>query len=162
MDKRWVLNASPVILLAKAGVVHLVPRLCEQLVIPEGTMQEVLRGKMSDDGRAWLNAGGATYIRPSAQIPDTITRLGLGTGESQVLAWVLANPGFEGVLDDFQARRAANTLRLPIVGSLRVLIILKERGLIPAIKPAVTKFREAGSYLSDDLVEQALKLAGEQ
>ena len=30
MGKRWVMNASPVILLAKAQVIHFVPQICEQ------------------------------------------------------------------------------------------------------------------------------------
>jgi predicted nucleic acid-binding protein len=91
-----------------------------------------------------------------------ITRLGLGLGEMQVLAWVMANPGFEGVLDDLKARRCATELRLPIIGSLRVLIILKEQRLISSIRPAVERFREAGSYVSEALIREALKLADEQ
>lgn len=157
----WVLNASPVILLAKAQVIQFVPQVCEQLVIPDGSVQEVRHGKMSDAGRAWLEGEGATFVKQAMHVPDSVARLGLGLGETQVLAWVMQNPGFEGVLDDLKARRCATELRLPIVGSLRVLIVLKERGLIPLIRPAVTKFREAGLYTSEALIRQALKLAGE-
>lgn len=161
MGRRWVVNASPVILLAKAEVIHLVPRICERLVIPAGTVAEVQRGEMSDAGRAWLAGEGAKYI-VQPEMPDAVvTRLGLGLGETQVLAWLMQNPGFEGVLDDLRARRCAAELHLPIIGSLRVLIILKEQKMIPAIKPAIERFREAGSYISEGLVQHALKLAGE-
>lgn len=34
MPDRWVVNASPVILLGKAGVIHLLPSLCDELVVP--------------------------------------------------------------------------------------------------------------------------------
>lgn len=161
MGKCWVMNASPVILLAKAQVIQFVPQVCEQLVIPAGTVQEVCRGKMSDAGQAWLAGEGALFVKPSARIPTAVANLGLGLGETQVIAWLVENPGFEGVLDDLKARRCAGQLRLPVLGSLRVLIVLKERRLIPAIRPAVLKFREAGSYISDSLIREALKLAGE-
>jgi predicted nucleic acid-binding protein len=156
------MNTSPVILLAKAQVIHLVPLICDQLVIPAGAVQEVHRGIISDAARAWLAGDGARFVRPLERVPEAVARLELGLGETQVLAWVMEHPGFEGVLDDLQARRCATELRLPIIGSLRVLIILKERGLISTIQPAVSKFREAGSYVSEALIQQALKLAGER
>lgn len=34
MAEHWVVNASPVILLGKAAVIHLLPLLCDELVIP--------------------------------------------------------------------------------------------------------------------------------
>lgn len=161
MGRLWVMNASPVILLAKAQVIDLVPRLCEQLVIPAGIVAEVGKGEMSDAGRLWLTYQGKPFIKQPPTIPANISRWGLGMGETQVLAWVTQNPGYEGILDDLKARRCANELSLPVIGSLRVLILLKEQGLIPAIRPALERFQEAGSYISNGLIQQALKLAGE-
>lgn len=155
------MNASPVILLAKAQVIHLVPQICEQLVIPAGIVQEVKRGKMSDAGRTWLEAQGARFVHPPGRVPEQVAQLGLGLGETQVLAWLVEQPGFEGVLDDLKARRCAAQLRVPVIGSLRVLIVLKEQRLIPAIRPAVDQFREAGSCVSEALVQEALRIAGE-
>jgi predicted nucleic acid-binding protein len=161
VGRRWVVNASPIILLAKAEVIHLVPHICEQLVVPAGTVAEVRCGKMSDAGRVWLAGEGAQFVAQPEKPGAVLTQLGLGLGETQVLAWLMQNPGFEGVLDDLMARRCATELHLPIIGSLRVLIILKEQRLIPAIKPAIKRFCEAGSYISEKLIQQALKLAGE-
>jgi predicted nucleic acid-binding protein len=161
VGRRWVVNASPIILLGKAGVIHLVPRVCERLIIPAGTMMEVQRGNESDAGRAWLMTEGVKFVAQTENPNETVARFGLGLGETQVLAWLMRNRGFEGVLDDLRARRCAAQLGLPIIGSLRVLIILKEQKLIPAIKPAIASFREAGSYISESLIERALKLAGE-
>jgi predicted nucleic acid-binding protein len=155
------MNASPVILLAKAQVLHLVPGLCTQLVIPAGTVQEVHRGRMGDAARAWLAADGARYVNQPGRIPEPVARLGLGLGETHVLARVMGQPGFEGVLDDLKARRCATQLGLPVIGSLRVLIVLKQQRLIPAIRPAVDRFREAGSYISEALIQEALSIAGE-
>lgn len=65
MPERWVVNASPVILLAKAGVIHLLPSLCDNLVIPAGVVGEVEKGDAADAGRAWLKGGGSQFIQAS-------------------------------------------------------------------------------------------------
>jgi predicted nucleic acid-binding protein len=48
----WVVNASPIILLAKAGVVQFLPLLCEPLVIPAGVLEEVKNYKASVAGKS--------------------------------------------------------------------------------------------------------------
>ena len=40
--ERWVVNASPIILLGKAGIVHLLPKLCTEPVVPEGVLSEAI------------------------------------------------------------------------------------------------------------------------
>jgi predicted nucleic acid-binding protein len=48
-----------------------------------------------------------------------------------------------------------------VLGSLRVIVLAKERGLIPKAKPALEKLRGAGAYVSDELIDRAITLAGE-
>ena len=52
MSERWVVNAYPVIMLGKAGVIHLRPDLCDELVVPTGVVAEVKSERMADAGRA--------------------------------------------------------------------------------------------------------------
>ncbi len=49
----------------------------------------------------------------------------------------------------------------PVLGSLRLIVMLKERGLIPTVKPVLAKLRGAGAYVSDVLIDRAIALAGE-
>ena len=161
MAERWVINASPIILLAKAEVIQFLPQVCDQLIIPAGTVEEVYRGEMGDAGRVWLEGGGKKFVVAPVSTPPLVAAWDLGLGETQVLSWAMANRGFKAVLDDLKARRCAEHFHLPLMGSLRVLLILKEKHLILAIRPSVNKFREAGSYFSEPLIQQALALAGE-
>lgn len=41
MSRRWVVNASPLILLGKVGQVTLLNELSEELVVPEAVAREV-------------------------------------------------------------------------------------------------------------------------
>lgn len=161
MAERWVINASPVILLAKAGVLDLVPQICGELVIPRSVVAEVAGGVLSDEGRAWISGNGARFVIPSPPLSPALKAADLGAGEAEVLAWALANPGFLAVLDDRQGRNWAAKLGLPFTGSLGVVVILKRRGLIQAARPAIEKIRSAGGYISEFAVNAALAAAGE-
>lgn len=84
----------------------------------------------------------------------------LGTGESEVLCLALSESA-SAIVDDRAARRCANALGIPVRDTLRVLVDAKHAGLVPAVGPLIERLRAAGLFLSDRLVEHALKLAGE-
>lgn len=158
---RWVVNASPVILLGKAGILHLLPELCAELVVPEGVLAEVAKGQMADVGRKWLNGAGRSYLRPVPKLHPALRDWNGGAGEAEVITWALQNPGFIAILDDRAARNLAMKQSVPVIGSLRVIVFAKERGLISQARPALEKLRGAGAYVSDELITRAIELAGE-
>jgi predicted nucleic acid-binding protein len=157
----WAINASPVILLSKAGVIGLLPKICEQLVIPAGVVGEVATGAEGDAGRLWLAGDGASFIVKSPAIPAQLQDAELGLGEAEVLAWALVHPGFKVVLDDKQGRFWATRLNLPLIGSIGVAVLLKRRGLIPAARPVLEKIKAAGGFVSPAAIHAALIEAGE-
>ena len=76
-------------------------------------------------------------------------------------AWALAHPGSEAILDDLQARRCAAAHRLPVRGTLGLVLVAKQRGVVPAARPILDTLRRAGMYLSDAVRERALAAVGE-
>jgi len=160
--ERWVINASPVILLAKAEVIQFLPSLCDEIVIPAGVVSEVQNIHITDAGKTWLAGAGGKLIRPSPAIHPALANWRGGAGEAEVISWALRNPGFTAVLDDRRARALAERHGVPVLGSLRVVVIAKERGLIRNAKPALEKLRGVGAFVSDELIDRAIALAGEQ
>ena len=77
------------------------------------------------------------------------------------MAWALAHAGSEASLDDLQARRCAAAHRLPVRGTLGLVLVAKQRGLVPAARPLPETLRPAGMYLSDAVRERALAPVGE-
>lgn len=63
MAERWVANASPVILLAKAEVIRFLPQLCDELVIPAGVVGEVQNTRTTDVANTWLHGAGQKFIQ---------------------------------------------------------------------------------------------------
>jgi predicted nucleic acid-binding protein len=94
-------------------------------------------------------------------IPNEWLSIDLGKGESATIALALENSGYIILLDDYLARRIAKAAGLTVWGTLRVLFEAKKPGLIPLIKPIVTKLQNSGMWLSDDLIKRILSLVGE-
>jgi hypothetical protein len=63
------------------------------------------------------------------------------------MAYALHNGQLQVALDDRQARRLAQRLRLPIVGLVGILLKAKQAGLLPTIQPQLDAARSQGFYL---------------
>jgi predicted nucleic acid-binding protein len=117
--------------------------------------------------RGWTS--GNQYISPdwnwwrweTPPVPAIIQNWDLGAGESAVLSWGYANPGTEVIIDDLSARRCATTLGIPVRGTLGLVLTAKQRGAIPAARPVLEQLLLSGMYLSERIINQALKLVGE-
>ncbi|HSB68083.1 MAG TPA: DUF3368 domain-containing protein [Candidatus Methylomirabilis sp.] len=82
-------------------------------------------------------------------------------GEAEVLAWALRHPGCEAILDDRLGRRCGRALSIPVRGTLGVVLLAKKRGIISAARPVAESLRNAGLFVSSDLLESSLRLVGE-
>jgi predicted nucleic acid-binding protein len=157
----WVVNASPVILLAKVGLLDLLQQLGSPVVIPEAAVLEIQRRGSADPAvQALAQAKWLPSVDPGP-IPTNLAAFGLGDGETAVLAHALVNSGSGAIVDDQAARNAAAALGIPHQGTLAVVVAAKAQGLIAAARPVVDQLRVHGMYLSDQVMNQALAQVGE-
>jgi predicted nucleic acid-binding protein len=56
----------------------------------------------------------------------------------------------------------ANTIILPTIGTLGVLLLAKTEGLVPVLEPLLKSLCRAGFHMSDQLYDQVLDSAGEK
>jgi len=87
---------------------------------------------------------------------------GLDVGEAQVLALAEEQTVSLVLIDERKARRYAERLGLPLSGTLGVLLLAKEEGIISAVAPLLKAIQEAGLYLHSELIERVLHMAGEK
>jgi len=158
---KWVLNASPLILLGSVGHLGLLEMLCAEMVIPAAVAAEVRAGPRRDASQDWLEAGGQAHVRHIDQMDPLISAWDLGAGESEVLAWARRNRDYEAILDDRAARNCATTLGIPVRGTLGVILLAKREGLISYVRPIYDRLLDAGLRITPGVLETALKLAGE-
>lgn len=64
-------------------------------------------------------------------------------------------------VNDLKARSVAHALEIKVIGTLGILLLAKDKGLIQEIKPLMEKLRKNGAYVSNSLYNRILEDAGE-
>jgi len=65
------------------------------------------------------------------------------------------------LLDDGAARMRASALGIRVMGTLGVLVLARQQGLVGPLAPCIAALRASGQRLSHGAVAQALAAAGE-
>nr|HPO09123.1 DUF3368 domain-containing protein [bacterium] len=139
MPEPPVVNASPLIFLAKADLLHLLQFAGREVLVPAAVVDEVCRRGRDDRTSQAITATEWLRTVEIRFIPELIQSWDLGKGESSVLAWAYENPGTIAVLDDLAARRCAASLGIPVAGTLGLVLIAKKRGQIPLARPVLER-----------------------
>ncbi len=154
MSERWVVNASPVIALARIGCAEWLDSLATELVIPAAVVAEVEAGP-ADPARELL-ASGRFPIVTAPPPPAEVADWALGAGETSVLSWAAGHPGWTAIIDDLPARRCARALGLPHKGTLAVVILARQHGLTDSAAEVVRGLLRAGLRLDEAVIREAL------
>jgi hypothetical protein len=83
VKNKWVVNASPLILLAKAAHIELLSSLTEELIIPQSVAREIDEGPATDPARQWLGGAGAQKIIADPPSSQLIAAWDLGAAKQQ-------------------------------------------------------------------------------
>lgn len=83
----------------------------------------------------------------------------LGAGESDVISACLQIGSANPVIDDLAGRKCALSLGLRPIGTLGIVIRAHRCGSIEDPRQLLLELRSAGMWLSDAVVEHALRLA---
>ena len=159
--RHWVVNASPLILLGKSGQLGLLGALAERIAVPRAVVREV-GAKPDGDGTLQAINASASFVIVDDEVPSSdILSWDLGAGETQVIAHAAAHGHERVVLDDLEARRCAQSMGLAIIGTLGIVVRAKAMGAIHQAGPAIRRLREAGLYVTDELVARLLREVGE-
>jgi predicted nucleic acid-binding protein len=158
----FVVNTSPLIHLAEAGLLQLLADAAPSVWVPQPVAQEIRAyGKQDPTARAlateaWLEERPV----PATPLPK-ILAWDLGAGESAVLELAQACPGSTAVIDDLAGRRCAEALGIPLRGTVGLVLAAKQAGRLPSARSVLERLRDSGMYLSDRVLQRALHLVGE-
>lgn len=148
-----VCNASPLIALEQIGRLPLLEALFGTVLIPPAVVQEVTPGRTLP---AWIDS------RPLAQaIGPVVLGASLGPGESEAISLALEVGARLVALDDRPARRLAQALKLPVIGTLGILLACKRQGLLAELKPCLDALLAHDFRIAPSLYAQVLRDTGE-
>lgn len=155
MIERWVLNASPLIVLARVGLEDLPLSLAAQVVVPRPVAEEIEAGPPLDPARQALASGRLTVVDTPLPPPELLA-WDLGYGETAVLSWAMAQNGWTAILDDAEARKCARAFSVPLKGTLALVLLAKQRGMIPSAAGVIQAMVNAGFHLDGPLIRDVL------
>jgi predicted nucleic acid-binding protein len=161
---RIVSNTGPIIGLAKIGKIGLLKSLAREVIIPPFVQKELF-GKIGSE-TVHIETALDTFMRVmpvNVSMPSTertLAELDEGEREAVALAFALGKDVLL-LMDDYAGRQAAKSLQIHITGLVGLLVLAKQRGLVEKVGSLLEELRNAGYWLSDEIVEIARKLAGE-
>lgn len=145
-----ICNTSPLQYLHQLGLLHILPALAGEVVVPLAVEEELAIGR----------AAGVSLRRPRSQ-PALPLIHDLGPGETEVLMLALESSDPIVILDDALARRSAETLKIPLTGIVGLLLDAKRVGLIERVAPCLDRLQALRFRLSPRTWAAVLRLAGE-
>ncbi len=156
-----IADASPLIMLARSGLIEVLRVVAGKVIVPEAVWQECISGGSRPGATAIMSArqAGHIEIRADAVLNDPLPAL--GQGEISAIAPAI-ELGCPVLMDERLGRRVASLHGVRVIGSAAILLAAKERGLIPAVKPVLADWRAAGYFLSEALHLAVLQRAGEE
>jgi len=157
---RAVINASPLIFLARGAHLGLLRTFAREVWVPEAVAGEIRQRGSGDVTAQALMTTDWLVVKPVPAISVAIAEWRLGAGESATVALALTH-GLEAVIDDLAGRKCAESLGVPLRGTLGIVLAAKRRGVIPAARPVIEDLVSAGLYLSRRVLNDALLRVGE-
>ena len=155
MSERWVINASPIIVLAKIDSDWLITELADEIILPQAVVDEINAGPEGDPARRKMVS--SPWPIREIEIDPLVMAWDLGAGETAVLSYAFRHEGWRAVVDDAAARRCARTLEIPTLGALGIILKARQNELIPAAAPLLKEMVSQGFRLNDQVIRRALQ-----
>jgi predicted nucleic acid-binding protein len=155
-----IADTSPLQYLFQVGLFDLLQQLFETVHVPEAVRDELRVGRSlgfdvpDPTSYSWISVRSATQAR-------ALDPFGLGPGERAALSLALELGGGLVLLDDAAGRRAASALAISTTGTLGVLLLAKERGLITLVAPVLAELERRGFRITDAVRRRILQLSSE-
>ncbi len=157
-----VLNTSPIIYLSSIGEIGILRKLFREVLIPEAVKREIISGGKGVFGfkevneETWIKT---KKIRNEAAKKYLLTDL--DEGEAEVI--VLAEEAKANliIIDDRLGRKFAKIRGYHVIGTLRLLMIAKDKRIIPEVKQRIERLKASGFWISEDVFNTILKQTGE-
>ena len=158
-----VADTSVLLNLGRVEQIELLRGIFHEIVIPLEVAAEFLRlsgNTARFQGLTlpnWIRQQSATAILPSVR-----TTVGLDAGEAAAISLAVEIHADAILIDERRGHLIASQLGLKTIGLLGILIQAKAIGLLPAVLPVIERLeRDAGFWLSVQLRERVLRIAGE-
>ena len=161
-----IADSSVFIHLANIGKMVLLRELYQEVLIPPAVWEEVVvagKGRPGETGlRLAIDEKWISIASPAPDISLPANAPPLHPGETEAIHLAMSNPGSLLVMDEAAGRTLSKQLGLQVIGIVGLLVLAKQRGLIPNLANELQRLRVVGGFrLSSELTQHALRIVGE-
>lgn len=161
MTQILVADSGPLISLAGLQLLELPFALGHQLMVPNAVFAEAtLSGKPMAQEIAAAHARGQFSVIDDPQPDHWPEAPWAGLGEAAAIRLAISL-GCRLLIDERRARALAKRLGLSVIGTLGILAMGRERGLLKDLAPLIQRLVDQGYWLSPLLVGRFLAAYGE-
>ncbi|MFH0982370.1 MAG: DUF3368 domain-containing protein [Planctomycetota bacterium] len=148
-----VSDATPLNILIRTQLIHVLPELYQTVAIPPAVERELSHPHTPQVVRDWLAYRPAWLeTRTPAYVDERVAR---HAGEREAICLALEIKADVLLVDDLKARATAERLGLKVAGTLGVLELAAEKGIID-LKESLRCLCVTDFFLSDHLIQAAL------
>lgn len=153
-----VADSGPLIALAIANLLPAIEKKYQAMLVPETVLDECLLHK-NEPGVQQIQA--ALKLGHIKAVPTiALDTFEIGAGEAAVIHYAKAHK-LTALIDDKRAIAVAKRLDVAVVRSGAILVDLKRRGGIAAVRPVLDAWQAHGYFLADAVRAALLAQAGE-
>ena len=158
-----VSNTTPISNFLHLGQIEILKKIFKELHVPMAVYSEI-EAYFSGDNQ-WHKCLDEDFIikaevQTSAKIKELMTHLHMG--EAEALCLCIENNAKLCLLDDRDARIIARLNKIPISGTLGVLMKAKKMGIIESVNALMDRLRTDHHYwIEDAMYNKVLNLCGE-
>lgn len=151
-----VSNASPIILLNNVGKLDILRDLYKKIAVPGAVNKEVFEVQKKAERPKWIKVENISDDKTVKFLSNS-----LGPGESEAIVLSIESKADLLLLDDYHARRHANSIGLEITGVAGIILDAKSKGIIGSVKEILDDLINSDYRISESLYNTILKRAGE-
>ena len=152
-----VSNTTPILSLNKVGLLYILRELFGQVFVPKAVYNEITVLGKGKQGDAIFNIAAFIQIKDIQNAMAAsllISQLDYGEAESIVLAGELKANIL--LLDEKKARKIAKAYNQEVIGTIGVIQMAKNKGLIPVIKLYLDELIKNGIWIERRLYQSVL------
>jgi predicted nucleic acid-binding protein len=165
VKKIIVSDTGPVIALALLDLIDNMPEIIGDMIIPQAVYQECvcdLNKPAAQKIQMAVNRGKLKVLEVSkSAFLDDLTTL-LDKGESEAIALYNEVDADLLLIDEIIGRKYAEKRQIPIIGTVAVLVKVKQKSIRPLVKPMIEILISHNYRLSNKLIQYVLQRCDEK
>ena len=149
-------DSSALVALATMDRLDLLEKIFEKLYVPQAVYDEVSISYKAQSVKL------KEFLTNKVEVVNLdISKMGLGQGELEAIALYKNKEADFLLIDDRRAKSFAKLNGINVIGSLGVMILAKDKGLIEFIRDDLEKLLDSGLFISQSLIDKVLFQVGE-